>query len=75
MCQTWYDPYFMFEKYHSKYAVPEGDITGANDAGYANPELDTIVDQLAELPYDMYGSTRSRSSTTMPWSSSSATRW
>lgn len=53
MCQTWYDPYYMFEKYHSKYAVPEGDRTGSNDAGYANPELDTIVDQLANLPYDM----------------------
>jgi peptide/nickel transport system substrate-binding protein len=53
MCQSWYDPYFMFEKYHSKYAVPEGDRTGSNDAGYANPELDKIVDQLAVLPYDM----------------------
>ncbi len=53
MCQTWYDPYFMFEKYHSKYAVPEGDTTGSNDAGYANPELDAIVDQLATRPYDM----------------------
>jgi peptide/nickel transport system substrate-binding protein len=53
MCQTWYDPYFMFEKYHSKYAVPEGDITGSNDAGYANPELDAIVDQLASRPYDL----------------------
>jgi len=53
MCQTWFDPYYMFEKYHSKYAVPEGDRTGGNDAGYANPELDVIVDQLANLPYDM----------------------
>lgn len=53
MCQTWYDPYFMFEKYHSKYAVPEGTREGANDAGYANPDLDAIVDQLSVLPYDM----------------------
>jgi peptide/nickel transport system substrate-binding protein len=53
MCQTWYDPFFMFEKYHSKYNVKEGDRTGSNDAGYANPELDKIIDQLAVLPYDM----------------------
>lgn len=53
MCQSWYDPYFMFEKYHSKYNVPEGDRTGSNDAGYANPELDVIIDELANLPYDM----------------------
>ncbi len=53
MCQTWYDPYFMFQKYHSRYAVPEGDRSGSNDAGYANPDLDKIVDQLAVLPYDM----------------------
>jgi len=53
MCGSWYDPYYMFEKYHSKYAVPAGDRTGSNDAGYANPELDKIIDQLAGLPYDM----------------------
>jgi peptide/nickel transport system substrate-binding protein len=53
MCGSWYDPYYMFEKYHSKYNVPAGDRTGSNDAGYANPELDKIIDQLAGLPYDM----------------------
>jgi len=53
MCQSWYDPYFMFEKYHSKYNVKEGDRTGGNDAGYANADLDKIIDQLAVLPYDM----------------------
>ena len=52
MCQSWYDPYFMFEKYQSKYAVPEGQ-TGQNDAGYKNPDLDNIVQQLSVLPYDM----------------------
>jgi peptide/nickel transport system substrate-binding protein len=53
MCQTWYDPYFMFERYHSKYNVKEGDRSGNNDAGYANADLDKIIDQLAVLPYDM----------------------
>jgi len=59
MCQSWFDPYFVFEKYHSKYYVPMGNSTfgTANDAGYINPELDAIVDQLSQLPYDMTNET------------------
>jgi len=53
MCNTWYDPYFMFRMYTSDKATPQGDRSGANDAGYKNPELDKIVAQLASLPYDM----------------------
>ncbi len=53
MCETWYDPFFMFRKYTSAQATPEGDRSGANDAGYKNPDLDKIVDQLSSMPYDM----------------------
>jgi len=59
MCQSWTDPYFLFEKYHSKFYAPRGNNTfgGLNEAGYINPKFDAIVDQLAVLPYDMTNAT------------------
>lgn len=55
MSESWTDPYYVFEKYHTKFYVPAGNRTFGtkNDAGYRNPELDAIVDQLNVLPYDM----------------------
>jgi len=59
MCQSWTDPFYMFQKYHSKFYVPMGNSTygTSNDAGYVNPEFDAIVDKLSVLPYDMNNAT------------------
>jgi peptide/nickel transport system substrate-binding protein len=52
-CWTWQDPYYLFERLHSKYYMGIGESNVANHQGYRNATMDALVEQLDSLPYDM----------------------
>ena len=58
-CGPWFlrarwDPYEVFEAYHSKNLRPSGESMGRhNPYRWYNHEFDALVDQLSTVPYDM----------------------